>query len=294
MITEEPPPCWTRNDCRQDLDDCLTNVLEARSAARRETTPPGVIVETLFKGLNCLMNARRSTYALRGRPARDIPVLCKLLTVLPPDDQQWLMGQHHLAALASFSSLIETNLPLGDHRPTERHETFRDAYKAGKDPIVTLNALAAFIWTIRSNSLHGGKTARGPDEMRTERNRQVSLVVLPVLCDILDVLLKHPSQRLACYGTLRPGEFRHDLLSGLRGTWTDGHVRGVLTNWNGYPRLRWSNSGGEVPVRIFTSEQLVDVWDQIDATEGRAYLRSLIPASVGGSTVITSCYLADS
>jgi len=117
-------------------------------------------------------------------------------------------------------------------------------------------------------------------------------LVLPVVRRALDAVLGRPSRRLACYGTLRPGETHAEVLGDLRGTWTDGEVSGVVSDWEGYPRLEWSSGGGPVPVRVLESTELETAWSRIDSFEGPAYVRSLVPVSTGDGAVVAACYLA--
>lgn len=85
-------------------------------------------------------------------------------------------------------------------------------------------------------------------------------------------------ERLAVYGTLRPGEANHHVLAGLDGTWCTGTVRGVLytARWSGldgYPALRLDPAAGPVDVRVFTSPDLPAHWNRLDAFEGPGYRR---------------------
>jgi gamma-glutamylcyclotransferase (GGCT)/AIG2-like uncharacterized protein YtfP len=120
-----------------------------------------------------------------------------------------------------------------------------------------------------------------PDEARPE-----------LVAEVLDAILGRPSRRLACYGTLRPGEMHDDVLLPLHGTWTDGEVTGIVTAWQGYPRLQWSDSAPPVPVSVLESDELPAAWRRIDLFEGDGYIRSVVPVSVEGDTRVASCYLA--
>ena len=89
--------------------------------------------------------------------------------------------------------------------------------------------------------------------------------------------------RLAVYGSLAPGESNHGQLRGLSGDWSGGVVRGELLDhgWgarSGFPAMRWDpRSTGEIPVRLFVSDDLPKHWHRLDAFEGDDYLRILVP-----------------
>ncbi len=84
--------------------------------------------------------------------------------------------------------------------------------------------------------------------------------------------------RLAVYGSLAPGRSNHHQLSGLRGTWAQGRVRGRLLDqgWSaaqGYPALILDPEGSDVAVQVFTSADLPAHWVRLDAFEGEGYRR---------------------
>ena len=69
-----------------------------------------------------------------------------------------------------------------------------------------LESLSRAVLIVRNNHAHGEKTLVGPDHERADRNHKVASVVLGVLEDLVDFILGRPSQKLAVYGTLRPGQ----------------------------------------------------------------------------------------
>jgi gamma-glutamylcyclotransferase (GGCT)/AIG2-like uncharacterized protein YtfP len=84
--------------------------------------------------------------------------------------------------------------------------------------------------------------------------------------------------RLATYGTLSPGRVNHHELSGLKGTWRRGTVRGRLADagWAaqlGYPALILDPQGPLVDVHLFESSDLPEHWSRLDEFEGAAYRR---------------------
>ena len=87
-----------------------------------------------------------------------------------------------------------------------------------------------------------------------------------------------PDTRLITYGTLSPGRANHHELSGLRGRWRQGTVRGRLfaAGWGaalGYPGLVLDPQGPVVEVHLLESPDLPDHWPRLDAFEGPGYRR---------------------
>jgi len=84
--------------------------------------------------------------------------------------------------------------------------------------------------------------------------------------------------RLAIYGTLAPGRANHHELSGLKGVWRQGTVRGKLVaeGWGaslGYPALVLDPQAAPVEVFLFESQDLPDHWRRLDEFEGPGYRR---------------------
>jgi gamma-glutamylcyclotransferase (GGCT)/AIG2-like uncharacterized protein YtfP len=285
-------PWLTQMGGRDDLDNALTHVLRARRTAR--SAPPRAITGSLFMALNAVVEAFRKVRVGHDSGTGD---LGSVLSAIAPEDQRWLLERDSLAALAQFSPSIASNRPGSGAAPTARHDRFREALEQcterPPDPRAILEALSDLLSAIQATIVHGATSPRDAEHASVEGDSQLVVVISPVLPDILEAILNHPSRRLACYGSLRPGERHDDVLSNLGGTWRDGgHLMGEITDWNGYPRLRWFNSGDQIPVRLFESGELDSAWDRIDSFEGSAYVRSLVPVSVGQSVVVASCYLA--
>lgn len=97
-------------------------------------------------------------------------------------------------------------------------------------------------------------------------------------------------RRLAVYGSLAPGRSNQGQLAGLAGKWQPGMVRGHLveSGWGaaqGYPGLRPDPLGPEVPVQLFTSDDLPAHWARLDAFEGDEYERVVIDVDLGTHSV---------
>lgn len=112
----------------------------------------------------------------------------------------------------------------------------------------------------------------------------------------VDGLYGGPSQRLAVYGTLAPGEVNHHELESVRGTWRTGWVEGHLhaEGWgatDGFPAMVWEPGAPRVPVRVLESAQLAQHWDRLDAFEGAEYLRVLVPVhGLATAAVVANLY----
>ena len=85
-------------------------------------------------------------------------------------------------------------------------------------------------------------------------------------------------ERLAVYGSLKPGEVNHAVVASIPGTWSEGWVLGFLLDrgWGageGYPAIRLSDEGERVPVSVLESDELAEHWERLDAFEGEEYRR---------------------
>ncbi len=140
-----------------------------------------------------------------------------------------------------------------------------------------------------------GGGAEALDELAALGMSELSEFLGPLLDRLGDALLGYPSRRLAAYGSLRPGERNHHLVSGIPGRWSEGVVRGTLyeSGWGaalGHPALVWDEEAPEVPVRILAADSLPEHWDRLDAFEGEAYLRILVPVITGESERVCNLY----
>lgn len=104
-----------------------------------------------------------------------------------------------------------------------------------------------------------------------------------------------PDERLAVYGTLRPGQANAHILEPIDGIWLTGWVRGDLKQrgWgasHGCPGIRLALDRGLVRVDLFCSHRLPEMWSALDAFEGAEYRRAVAPVMVGGRTVAAQIY----
>lgn len=84
--------------------------------------------------------------------------------------------------------------------------------------------------------------------------------------------------KLFVYGTLKPGESNHHLLSSISGSWEKATVRGEHRDvgWSAemhYPGVILDDNGDKIEGYVFTSENLSNHWDDIDRFEGNDYRR---------------------
>ena len=105
-----------------------------------------------------------------------------------------------------------------------------------------------------------------------------------------------PDCRLAVYGSLAPDGPNHHQLSGMRGRWIEGTVRGELRHrgWGaelGYPGLILDPEGPQVRVQLFESPDLPEHWTRLDSFEGSGYGRTVTAASTAEGDVLASIYV---
>lgn len=106
-----------------------------------------------------------------------------------------------------------------------------------------------------------------------------------------------PVKRLATYGTLAPGKPNHHHLSDLAGRWVKGSVKGSLvqTGWGaalGFPALVLDESGSQVSVDLFESDDLPHHWQRLDAFEGGGYHRVVVHVQTEDGEVPAFIYVA--
>lgn len=102
-------------------------------------------------------------------------------------------------------------------------------------------------------------------------------------------------ERLAVYGSLRPGGSNAHLLDELSGTWVMGTVRGELVQqgWAsaaGYPAIRLSPDGPTVDVHVLCSHDLPQHWERLDRFEGPEYRRSRVSVESSGGPLSAQIY----
>lgn len=102
--------------------------------------------------------------------------------------------------------------------------------------------------------------------------------------------MDNPDHRLIVYGSLAPGEANHFLLADLPGAWERCVIRGNMGEYWGFKAFQYDETGPEHPAWLFSSPQLPRLLSELDAFEGEAYERRLIPAQVGDHRVMAQIY----
>jgi hypothetical protein len=102
--------------------------------------------------------------------------------------------------------------------------------------------------------------------------------------------MDNPDHRLIVYGTLVPGGMYHYLLADLPGTWEPCLIRGHMGEYWGFKAFQYDEHGPELPAWLLTSKALPQKFPKLDAFEGEAYRRLIIPARVGLRRVLAHIY----
>jgi gamma-glutamylcyclotransferase (GGCT)/AIG2-like uncharacterized protein YtfP len=103
-------------------------------------------------------------------------------------------------------------------------------------------------------------------------------------------------ERLALYGTLRPGGDAHFQIRDVSGVWLAGTVRGWTYDitWGpgeGYPGITLDAAGNGVEVDVLESAELGRHWSRLDHYEGPGYTRSTTDVTLtDGRTVKAQIY----
>ena len=97
--------------------------------------------------------------------------------------------------------------------------------------------------------------------------------------------------RLFVYGTLCPGRLNEHILTTIGGLWEEGSVVGILhqEGWGaamGYPGIVLDMDGGNVEGFVFSSDNLVGHWGELDAFEGEGYERVVTSVELRNGAVV--------
>jgi gamma-glutamylcyclotransferase (GGCT)/AIG2-like uncharacterized protein YtfP len=283
---------------RASLEEALGYVNDARGLLRCRGWEVAAC-DDYFHALNRLANGYDHTQPRppprRDRadePARRTETLKfqNLLRLMGRAEVVEILGSDAVATLARLTPLVMDHGTPGMRQlladlpdavkedAASAHQQFRTARERwserGTDPSGTLDKLVRALLVVRNNIDHGEKTPSGPDPKRRDRNQAVGQLVLPILDLVLDMVLDRPSGKFVVYGTLRPGEPNHGVIT-AKGTWTDVCLTGWLREERGLPAFVFDVTGDQVPAALLTSQELPTTWERLDDFEGNRYERHL-------------------
>jgi gamma-glutamylcyclotransferase (GGCT)/AIG2-like uncharacterized protein YtfP len=288
----------TRTDEISRCDDLGKALINTGNAFYRYRRDRGMLSETEIK------NISEGKYA----DHQSLKALV-LLGLTPEQTTSWCMCDS-VRSLATLAPLVMDHSFLvaarydPQHIPDElrknasvKHHKLSNAYArfvqhpsdaSLRDTL--LNKLQIVLYMVRSNIAHSNKTPRGPDVAKATRDRLVSQVTSSVLRDLFEALFSTPSQRLAVYGTLAPGEPNASLLGSVAGQWSSGIVQGVVAERHGLKEFTWTTEGDSIPVKVLSAERLAQQFDAIDRFEGPNYRRILVPVEINGLPCVCNIY----
>ncbi|WP_373650220.1 gamma-glutamylcyclotransferase [Schlesneria sp. DSM 10557] len=107
---------------------------------------------------------------------------------------------------------------------------------------------------------------------------------------LFETLFGRPLNRLAAYGSLRPGESNFDQVSMINGCWVDGKVKGRVWQPDEYLEFAWDVTAPAMEVRVLISSDLYEHIDRLDQFEGECYRRILVPVLIAESVSICHIY----
>jgi gamma-glutamylcyclotransferase (GGCT)/AIG2-like uncharacterized protein YtfP len=231
-----------------------------------------------------------------------------ILNLLQPEAQSEPLMSSGLRSLVDLEPQIMNHDTLRRHRyrpeapitpqlsreATKEHRKLANAWhdlETGRNPDI-LKRTAELLYIVRSNIAHGEKTPYGSDLAKRKRDEQVCAVVVPLQLKLFDLLLDWPSRKLVVYGTLDPGQANHGVLADVAGEWQECELRGSIGLLHGLPVLSWNPNGAEVKAQLLSSSELPRRWEGIDAFEGNAYKRRLVPLITTTGILVAYVYLS--
>jgi gamma-glutamylcyclotransferase (GGCT)/AIG2-like uncharacterized protein YtfP len=304
-------PWWAAAYIADYIEETLNHVNKARERSSLSAGRPAWELDAcadLFNALNKLWSTR--AFHLGDQRHLDSSAANQLTALLKEpkeSDGTTLLGMPSIEAFATFEPTILdhsvvgvtqriADTPAETRRQAEAdHRHFKEDWsrwrQRGSGVSRALASLSRAVLVVRNNLDHGEKTSVGPDHERIDRNRKVASVVLGVLEDLVDFIFEWPSQKLAVYGALSPGQPNHGMLRGLDGSWTPVRLNGVLDE-TGPPTFSFSTKGSAVEAELLTSADLAEHWARLDEFEGSAYMRQLGLVWRADSPRVANVYVA--
>jgi gamma-glutamylcyclotransferase (GGCT)/AIG2-like uncharacterized protein YtfP len=285
----------------------FNRAVEALAAGR----PNVDIARALFDGLNKV----QSEWRLGQPPGETLGEVkaftSMILSELQPEAREVFLCSPELQVLTELQPQIMDHSVLNrnGYRPdtainsrllsdaTRQHRRLRASFselRAANDPGLedrVIKRNGELLYVVRSNIAHGEKSPDGPDLNKTARDESVSAIVVPLLRLLFELIFERPSQKLAVYGTLAPGEVNYHILEHIPGRWQDCRLRGVVERTSGLPTLLWKPHGNELKAKLFESAELVTHWERLDSFEGAGYKRWIVPVTIESGIAIANVYV---
>lgn len=198
-----------------------------------------------------------------------------------------VLNSREVSTLSHFMPLIEDD----NSQSTYAHEQFVSSYQRYvANPLDTwqqktvFSDLCKILYVVRCNSAHTGKSSFGPNRAKIERDNNIARLMVSINQLIFNVIMDRPDKKLACYGTLVDSPYTE------RFTATNGKVNGYLeTSNDGLTYFTYELGTGTVDVKLYKNNTAIDFSD-LDAYEGTAYERILIPVKCGNEVQIANIY----
>ena len=189
--------------------------------------------------------------------------------------------------LAHFTPLIFDD----NSGSTEKHEAFIASYQEYKQNPYDYRLQRAAVWNlcgllylVRCNAAHTGKTNRGPNRAKIDRDTSIAKIVTEINRNIFNILMDHPERKLACYGTLVDSCY----ISGMQSE--NGKVSGYIDyDTDGIAYFTYESNTGTVDVKLYSCTHAID-FKEMDSYEGESYERICIPIDCAGNIQIANIY----
>ena len=197
------------------------------------------------------------------------------------------LGSREINTLFHFTPLIFDD----NSGSTIEHETFIASYQSYKEAPSDCYLQKKVIWNlcsllymIRCNAAHTGKTNRGPNRVKIERDTAIAKIITGINKNIFNILMDHPERKLACYGTLKDSFY----VSGMKSQ--NGKVNGYIDyDDNGLVYFTHELNTGTIDIKLYICPHTID-FNDIDIYEGNTYDRICVPVESEGNILISNIY----
>ncbi len=238
-----------------------------------------------------------SAYRQGDDAARERQSYCDCLSQFPDDRAvEDLVGHTDMIRFIGFEPFIRNPNPLDGRKPDSDHRDLRDAFvrfrevpcaRRGRRVLVKLGQL-----------LHGTRgtykdTHRFLNDSLPARGKDLAVLKVTVAAmeAVMEAMMSFPERVLASYGSLRPAEQNHALVSNIPGNWTEGTINGSVMMADGYPVFLPSGCKADpIAVQILQSYKLPDHWERLDKFEGQNYRRIVWPIETAGGVLMGNVY----